>query len=135
MDFEGDTSLTIELDREPVPVSAAERDSAFAAFQEMTGRLGGATPERQPRVRTVRPAHGAIFVDDADRIWVQSVLPPGEPGAWDVFEADGRFLGQVPMPDPPTAIRPVVRSRRMVLATQVDGYPAVAVYDIVGLAR
>jgi hypothetical protein len=133
--FEQDTSLTIELDRERVPVSAAERDSALAAFQEMTGRLGGARPERQPRVRSMRPAHGALFVDDQDRTWVQSVRTAGEEGAWDVFAADGRYLGRVPIPDPPTAVRPVVRAGRMVVATQVDGYPAVVVYEVVGLAR
>lgn len=130
--FDGDTSLTIELARAPAPVSAAERDSALAAFEERGRSLAGVRPDRRPRVRTTKPAHGALFVDDQDRTWVPAVLPAGAEPQWDVFGADGRYLGQVAIPDSPGFLRPVLRGNRMAVATQVDGVPTVVVYALIG---
>lgn len=130
--FDGDTTMTVELQRDPVQVSEAERDSAMAAWAEMAEETRGATPDRQPRVRETKPAHGALFVDDRDRIWVHPNRAGGGP-AWDVFGEDGRFLGQVAVPVPPGFVTPSVRDDRLALVTQVDGYPTVVVYRIVGV--
>ena len=134
IDFDGDTSMTIELLRESIRVTAAERDSALAAFDQMVEAAGGATPERQPRVPTAKPAHGALFVDDEDRIWVRGTPAGGERPSWDVIAADGRFLGRVRIPDPLSFVRPSVRGDRVAVATQVDGVPTVVVYDILRAA-
>lgn len=135
VDFDGDTSMTIELLREPVRVTAAERDSALTAFNQMVEVAGGATPERQPRVPRAKPAHGALFVDDEDRMWVRGTPASGESPWWDLIAADGRFLGQLLIPVPLSFVRPSVRSDRVAIATQVDGVPTVVVYDIVRAAR
>jgi hypothetical protein len=34
------------------------------------------------------------------------------------------------MPDPPTFLRPVARGNRMAVATQVNGFPQVVIYDL-----
>lgn len=128
--FSGDTTLTMELDREPLRVTAAERDSALAMFQEMAVMLGGAVPDRTPTPRGVKPPHGPIFVDDQDRTWVWSVLADASLPLWDVFDAGGRFLGQVKAPAPPGGLRPVIRGGRMAVATQVNGFPEVVVYEL-----
>ncbi len=54
----------------------------------------------------------------------------GDRPVWDVIAEDGRFLGQVQVPVPPS-VRPAVRGDRFALATQVDGVPTVVVYDLV----
>lgn len=128
--FRGDTVLTIEVDRALVPVTAAERDSAAAALREMA-REAGATPDREPRVASVKPAHGALFVDDRSHIWVRRTQAPGEPPAWDVIDDAGRLLGQVAIPVMPTFITPSVRGDLMAVVTRVDDVPAVVVYDII----
>jgi hypothetical protein len=130
IDFSGDTSLTIELDREPVRVTGAERDSAIAAFEQRAASLGGATPDRRPNIRDVKPSHGTLLVDDRDHTWVRSLSPMGGPDTWDVFDAFGRFLARAIMPDPPTFLRPVARGNRMAVATQVNGFPQVVIYDL-----
>jgi hypothetical protein len=132
--FEGDTTMTVALRREPVRVTAAERDSALAAFAELTEALEGATPDRQPGVRQNKPAHGSIFVDDQDRVWVRVTAAAGEGPAWDVIDADGRFLGQVEVPVSPTWANPAVRGDRLAVVTEIDGVPTVVVYRIVGAA-
>lgn len=53
--------------------------------------------EALPRPAT-RPAYGDLLVDDGGRIWAAHWAPAGEPPAWTVFDADGRLLGDVPMP-------------------------------------
>lgn len=132
--FDGDTTMTVELLRDPVRVSEAERDSALSAWAEMAEATGGATPDRQPRVRETKPAHGALFVDDRDRIWVRPNRAGGGP-AWDIIGEDGRFLGQVTVPVPPSYVTPSVRDDRLALVTHVDGVPTVVVYRIVGVDR
>ena len=131
--FGGDTTMTIELSREPVRVTASERDSALAAFNDLAAMAGG-TPDRRPRVPELKPAHGTLFVDDRDRIWVRGTTPAEATSAWDVIGEDGRYLGQVQVPEPPSA-RPSVRGDRLALPTQVDGVPTVVVYDLVNGAR
>ncbi len=133
--FDRDTAMTIEMERARARVTDAERDSALSFFQEMEESLGGLLPDRRPRSRNSKPAHGSLFVDDQDRTWVRSVPPSGVGPTWDVFGADGRFLGQVAIPDPPGFLRPIVRADRMIVATQVDGVPTVIVYDLVRVIR
>lgn len=128
--FGGDTLATIELARVPVQVTGPEADSALASFLAIQESLGGATPSRRPSVRDTKPAHGPLFIDDQDRTWVTSSPNQGAPPSWDVFDAEGRLVGRVEIPDPPTPVRPVVRSTRLALATQVNGYPEVVVYEI-----
>ena len=131
IDFRGDTLLTIEVDRAPVPVAAAERDSAIAAFRELAGRVPGAMPDREPRVPSTKPAHGMLFVDDRSHIWVWRTPARSEPPAWDAFDDAGRLLGQVASPVAPTFIPPSVRGDLMAVVTRVDDVPTVVVYDIV----
>ena len=118
------------MDRAPVPVTAAERDSAAAAFRELAERIPGATPDREPRVASTKPAHGMLFVDDRSHLWVWRTQAPGELPAWDVFDDVGRLLGQVASPVVPTFITPSVRGGLMAVVTRVDDVPTVVVYDI-----
>ena len=133
--FDGDTTMTFELDRKRVAVTPLEADSALDLFREMQESLGGVTPNRRPSVHDVKPAHGPLFVDDQDRTWVLSVRATGEGAGWDVFDRDGRLLGFVKLPTPPSSPRPVVRGDRLALDTQVNGFPEVVVYDIVSEVR
>lgn len=89
-------------------------------------REAGATPDREPRVASVKPAHGALFVDDRSHIWVRRTPAPGEPPAWDVIDDAGRLLGQVAIPVMPTFITPSVRGDLMAVVTRVDDVPECA---------
>lgn len=129
--FAGDTLATIEVQRQVVPVSREERDSALAAFRETAEQAaGGATPEREPRVPSTKPAHGAVFVDDEGRTWVRRTPVLGAAPSWDVIDDHGRLLGQVAMPIPPTFVSPSLRGDRLAVAVSVDGAPGVIVFDL-----
>lgn len=83
-------------------LGSSDRDLLLAA------RLAPLPQARRPARRIelealplppTRPAHGEILVDVAGRVWVAAwVAGDGAPPAWSVFETDGRWLGDVPMP-------------------------------------
>jgi len=117
----GDTTVTIEVLRPPVPVTRAERDSALASrATRLEGRF---------EFPTHRPAHGPILVDDEGRIWVQ--LSKREL-AWDLISGNGELLGQVMVPGPEVGL-PAVGYRRLALTTigGMAGVVGVVVYDLV----
>jgi hypothetical protein len=111
--------LRIMRDVEPVPVSAAERS---AEEERVTAAMRNLDPNWRwngPPMPATKPLYSAIFIGLDGRIWVQ--LPqPGEPvpeeelepgpaggtpprrfrerAVFDVFDGDGRYLGQVTAP-------------------------------------
>ncbi len=129
IEFSGDTTLTIELDRPPVPVRDSERDSALALFDRMAETLGGATADRRPDPKPFKPAHGTLTVDDQDRIWVVSESASSRL-AWDVFGADGRYVTRVAIPGQPRSTPIVIRGNRVAVVDDASGVPTVVVYEI-----
>lgn len=128
----GDTTLTIEVAREPEPTSGADRDSALALFRRHAAELtDGAIPDREPRVHGTKPAHGAIFVGDAGHVWVRRTPEAGAAAAWDVFAPDGRLLGSVSSDVVPSYVAPAASGGRLAMVTTVDGVPSVVVYDLI----
>lgn len=91
--LEGDTIRVIERAFEPLPVTAEDRDSAFARL-EWFRRQGGRVD--MSRVPGHKPAYQRIEVSDDGHLWVRPTLAErGEGDAWDVFDPDGRYLGRV----------------------------------------
>lgn len=72
------------------------------------GQLEGVPPEDRARARAevesrrmpaARPAYGMLLTDAVGNLWVGDYAPfPTVPGAWSVFDAEGRWLGKVGMP-------------------------------------
>lgn len=85
--FEGDTLLLFESARRPLPVSAAERDSAIAVLREVAGREldWSQIPAEKPIVQ-------ALHLDDRGRVWVR-VAAADALVTFDVFKSDGRYEG------------------------------------------
>lgn len=129
LDFTGDTTLTMVVERAPVPVSAAEADSALAAFEEMLGAMEGIRPSRDPRVPPNKPAHGPLHVDDEGRTWVQVTTEGG--AAWDVLGPDGRLVATVALPPGLVQGPSDVRGGRAAVGLRTGGFPTVVVYDVV----
>lgn len=79
----GDTLRTVELRRPPAPLAGAERDSLADAS-------GFPADELPP----FRPAMDRVDVAGDGLVWVRNRLR-GRAFAWDVFDACGRYLGNV----------------------------------------
>lgn len=114
--------LRIERSYEPVPV---DPDEAAASREAATDNFRQSFPGWKwngPAIPDHKPAYQEIFPADDGRLWVRvpapsvrymdaaeqkaeeerlgrSVVPFREPVRFDVFEADGRYLGRVEGPD------------------------------------
>lgn len=89
--------LDVDLDIDDVSVE-----------REIELRLGSEPPARRPMLRRylegmdvpdTRPAYGDILVDDKGNLWVGHAPFPHDPTSWRLFDAGGRLLGSVEVPD------------------------------------
>lgn len=109
------TVLRIERDAAAVPVSAEERAAEEARVIEFFRRLEPGWRWDGPQIPDSRPPIGGLHTGIDGTIWVR-VAQPGtviaeaeraprartfvhEPIVFDVFESDGRYLGDVSAPD------------------------------------
>ena len=93
----GKVLRTIGMEFEPIPVTTKEREEARDRLQWFT-RQGGKVD--MSRIPNTRPVVTGFFVDDIGSLWVQRVaLESDDEGRlFDVFDADGRFLGGLRLP-------------------------------------
>lgn len=87
----GDTAFAALVERAPVPVSAAERDSAAATVRELAPEGATVDPSRIP---DVKPLVQDIFTSAEGNAWVRVRLP-GVESAFDVLAPDGGLLRTV----------------------------------------
>lgn len=106
-----DTTLLVTVERPPVPVTAAERDSAIADVRESLEQFWGITREMDwSRIPGVKPPVKALFDSVEGNLWV--VVPSRDGVAtYDVLAPDGAYLGTAVAPGlhPVFWIDPVVR--------------------------
>lgn len=127
--FDGDTLVSADVARNRIPVTAAEGDSALAAFRERMEAAAQAPASRDPRVPENKPAHGPLHVDAQGRTWVVVTTPDGY--AWDVIDAGGRLVATLERPLGTSYLAPAVRDGRLALVMTEGGVPTVVVYDLV----
>jgi hypothetical protein len=110
--FRPNAPLAIEREIEPVAVQSAE---ASAEKERLTRQFRGNFPGwswNGAAIPGTKPPFKELFVGDDGRLWVELSQPgrpqeaddPSDPPVWkepavfDVFEPDGRYLGQVAAP-------------------------------------
>ena len=109
-DTAGALRTVLRRDVEPVPVSDELRERALDRFVEEAGRAGAPPAmtrelrDRLPVAESLPPIAGLWHSAPDGRLWV-GIPGPGAGGerpmvvrAWDVYEADGRFVGRVDAP-------------------------------------
>lgn len=85
----GDTVLVVTGERQPLPVSSAEREAAIAELREEMGKQ--ANPDLS-RIPSAKPVVQALFMSDEGNLWVK-FASPGAQAAFDVWTPDGAHLG------------------------------------------
>ena len=94
LSMQGDTLRIIRKEQPPVPVGQVERDSAIAALREMAQ----GAPFDEGRIPRVKPALERVLVSDSGYVWVITSDQSATGTTFDVFDAEGRFLGRVTTP-------------------------------------
>ena len=106
-----DTTLIVTVERPPVPVTAAERDSAIADVRESLAQFRGITREMDwSKIPAAKPPVTSLFESADGNLWV---LVPSVDGVatYDVLAPDGAYLGSASSPDlnPVPWLDPVVQ--------------------------
>ncbi len=96
----GDTVRIVSRGHEPVPVTAAEADSARRAVEEIVAANAGpgGRVDGELRVPDRKPALQAFFMDREGFLWVEPSRASGASRALEVFDPHGVFLGPVDVP-------------------------------------
>lgn len=108
----GDTVRVVEREWTGAPVTGAERETwaeGMKSFRDMGMELD------LSRVPSTKAAFDRIVVDDQEHLWVLPQLAEAENGrVLDVFDAEGRYLGSVRVPEKLGRSRPLlVRGDRL----------------------
>jgi sugar lactone lactonase YvrE len=93
----GDTVRLVRREYQPIPVTDEDRDRALDRIRAAMD--GGELRLDPSRVPSVRPALNGMLVDDRGYLWVAAVGQAHAGGlGLDVFDPEGRYLGQVSTP-------------------------------------
>lgn len=132
--LEGDTVRIVERLYEPGPVTDADIAEALETqlrrFVEAGGRVD------RSRIPRHKPIFDQITVDLEGNVWVRLTKVEGRDGTtWDLFDPEGRYLGDVHLSDvgSPGAspVRPVIRGDALwVLTSDELDVPQVVRYSI-----
>jgi hypothetical protein len=100
---DGSLARIVRRRAEPRPVT----DADWNALRDE--RLDGAEADWRPRIEAMiasmprpqtMPFYSSALLDDEENLWVADFRAPADPEArWSVFEAEGRWLGTVALPE------------------------------------
>lgn len=121
---DGDRARVVERTHSPVPVGEAEWEESLAEYRQFRREWPGARcSPRMPGKPATKPAIANLYHDRLGRLWVEAITGTGP--RFDVFERDGRLIGQLPTPPYVGRVAPYLDETRM----------AVVVADSLGVQR
>lgn len=123
----GELLLRIARQYTNVAVTLAIRDSVLDRLAQGPGRLSREGLELVPFAPVV-PAIEGLVLDDAGRLWVD-VYAPGELTRRDIYDAEGRFLGPLYLPQP-VRLEEVRDGRVCGVMSELTGQAAVVCYRL-----
>jgi 6-bladed beta-propeller len=98
LSWAGDTLRSIRREYDPLPVTSSDVAEARENLKDFID--AGGKPDWS-RIPSHKPAFEDFVLDDAGNLWVQVVAAEGdEQRLFDVFDAEGRYLGEVRVPFP-----------------------------------
>ena len=111
MTHDGEVLRRITKDHEPIPVTGEDREEAIANLEWFTSQGGTIDPSKFP---DSRPSTSSFFIDDERNLWVELQVAAAneddERRRYDIFDAEGRYLGMVRLPFPlQSSPQPIVR--------------------------
>jgi hypothetical protein len=129
--IEGGTVTRIHREHTAGAVSATEVDEWLASEGIRRFRERGGQPDASA-LQKEKPVFDGLFLDDRGYLWVR-VVTVGEAPVYDVFDADGRYLGAVTGVAGMSGLAPIIVGDRFyaVIRGEYD-VPYVARYRIRG---
>jgi hypothetical protein len=127
---EGDTVRVVTRDRPPPPYPDELWEEGLRPWHELREMFPGMTCDPgAPRRPRHRAALRHLMFDEAGRMWVEAAAEVGF--VWEVFDPEGRLLGQMEAPPRAQGIPPYVRDGRLYqVETDEMDVPGVGVYRV-----
>ena len=119
--------------RTEAEIAAIERrrQAAAARLNTERSRSGGSAPVLRPPTADLKPhlAIDGLRFDDAGRLWARTMRGNEQSTVFDVFAADGRYLGEVVIP---AAVGAFALGGRWLVADveSPDGTPRVTLWEV-----
>ncbi|MGH7504527.1 MAG: 6-bladed beta-propeller [Longimicrobiales bacterium] len=95
LDESGDTTLVIEADVPPLPVTDEQRNAFIEDVVEREPDQRRAAEELAALAPESRQVLDQLILDDEGRLWARRVAAEGEKPLFDIFTRDGEYLGSV----------------------------------------
>jgi len=117
LSWEGDTLRSVRRDYDPLPVTSTDMETARENLDDFV--KAGGKPDWS-RVPDVKPAFDEFVLDDSGYLWVKLVTDADSVDRlFDVFDPEGRYLGQVDAPFPINFYPPpIIRGDRIYAVTR-----------------
>ena len=125
----GDTVRVVEREVQPAAVTATEKENAIKGLDYFV-KQGGVVD--RSKIPDVKPLFTQLWVDDRGYLWTARSRPEGTKGSLlDVFDPDGRYLGEVSAPLSLQAV--LIRGTALyATATDEDDAPVILRFRIQG---
>ena len=95
----GEVLRTVTKDHEPIPVTNEEREEAIENLEWFTSQGGQIDRSKFPNTK---PATASFLIDDERNLWVERQVvfadEDDEGRLFDLFDAEGRYLGMLRLP-------------------------------------
>ena len=112
----GEVLRRVTKDHEPIPVTDEEREEAIGKLEWFTSQGGRIDRSKFPKSK---PSTASFFIDDEGNLWVEQQVAASDADnaghLFDLFDAEGRYLGTLRLPFSLAWSRPVPIVRKGVL--------------------
>ena len=98
---QGDTLIVVEAALPALPVTAEERSAYIHSTVDRWPGHRSAAERAADVIADFKPIFQSFFVDDEDRLWAKRTTPTDALPFYDLFSADGDYLGSVRLGFPP----------------------------------
>jgi hypothetical protein len=128
LDATGDTTMLVEVDAEPVPVTQEEKARYVEEVVARSPSDRRAAEEVAALVPAFKPAIAELMVDDEDRLWARRAGAEESPPVWDIFRRTGEYEGSVAFSFQPAPYLPIRVRRGRVYGVIRDSLDIPAVF-------
>jgi hypothetical protein len=126
--LKGDTVRIVEREVGPVPVTAAEKDSGIARLRSFV-QQGGVVD--RSKIPDAKPPLTQFWLDDRGYLWTRRSRPENASGTlFDVFDPEGRYLGEVLAPLSLQTV--LIRGPALYAVASVEEVPVIVRFRIRG---
>lgn len=95
LDERGDTTLLIEVAAQPIPVTDQDRERYVNEGAEQSPSDRRVAEQIAGLMPAFKPAIAGLVMDDVGHVWALRTTRDSEPTTYDVFDADGSYVGVV----------------------------------------